>query len=343
MSSRVLYPPVLDSYIPAFQAGDGSYRRVYFSLSKFNSSIDFTSVHISIMKQGNGLNVVKPIDSEVDGEFRYRSTGIIINAKPQPVQGENNLFYVDIFNEELASEDKTIGLGYSGWIPGWIYKIQIRLSSVDYDGSTGQAAWLVDNANQFSEWSTVCTTKAIGKMDLIIPVLDYNTQDENQKHTEDMVTSLYLSTINFFGKVISEDPSEILYKYNLKVFDNDDNLLEDSGELYSNQFQNNNEFSYLIKYEFQDNHEYKLVFNYITNNDYNFTLINRINISLIQIIKIGCEILTCENDKNNIITEYTSLQEEEEEARVCLKLYANNEDLYNGNICIRRTSSKTNF
>lgn len=343
MSSKVLYPPVLDSYMPAFQAGDKSYCRVYFSLSKFNASIDFMSVHISIMKQSNGLNVVNPIDSEVEGEFRYRSTGIIINAQPKPVAGEDNLFYVDIYNEELSSEDKTIGFGYHGWIPGWIYKIQIRLSPINYDGSTGQAAWLNENAMKFSEWSTVCTVKAIGKMDLIIPVLDYNTQDENQVHTDDTVTALYLSTINFFGRIVSEDPSEVLYKYSLKIFDANDNLLEDSGELYSNYFQNNNEFNYLIKYEFQDNHEYKLVFNYVTNNEYNFTLINRINISLIQTTKINCKILSCENDEDNIMTEYTSFQEEEEEGRVCLKLYADNENLYNGNICIRRSSSKTNF
>ena len=357
MSSRVLYPPVLDSYMPAFQAGESSYCRVYFSLSKFNAAIDFTSVHISVMKQSNGLNVVKQVDSAVDGNMRYRSTGIILNAKPIPVQGEDNLYYVDIYNQELSSKDDTAGfynkdkesslenkkLGYEGWIPGWIYKIQIRLSPVDYDGSTGQAEWLNNNAYQFSEWSTICTVKAIGKMDLIIPIIDYNSQDENQVHTDDMVTALYFSTMNFSGRIISEDPSEVLYKYSLKIFDIDENLLEDSGELYSNQYQNNNEFNYLVKYEFQDNHEYKLIFNYVTNNGYNFTLINRFNISLIQIEKLSCKILTIENDDEGLIEEYTSLQSEEEEGRVCLKLYASNEDLYTGNICIRRASSKTKY
>lgn len=343
MSSRVLYPPVLDSYMPAFQAGDSSYCRVYFSLSKFNSSIDFTSLHASIMKQSNGLNVVKPVDDYIDDIMRYRSAGIILNIKPVPIQGEDNLFYFDIYNSDLSSEDNTIGLGYKGWIPGWIYKIQIRLSTVDYDGSIGQAAWLNENANNFSEWSTVCTVKAIGKMDLVIPPMDYNSQNENEINSEDTLHTLYISTLNFFGRIISEDPSEVLYKYSLKIYDADEHLLDDTGELYTNQYQNANEFKYLVKYEFQDGKEYKLIFNYITNNGFEFTYINRFIVSLIQVSLINCSVLTLENDINNIINEYTSYQQEEEEGRICLKLYSNDMGLYNGNVCIRRSSSKSNF
>ena len=55
MASRVLYPCIVDSYMPAFKAGNTSCR-VYFSLSKFNGSSDFSSVHISVVKQNTGMN-----------------------------------------------------------------------------------------------------------------------------------------------------------------------------------------------------------------------------------------------------------------------------------------------
>ena len=35
MASYVLYPPIVDGYMPSFVAGNSSYCRVYFSLSKF--------------------------------------------------------------------------------------------------------------------------------------------------------------------------------------------------------------------------------------------------------------------------------------------------------------------
>ena len=343
MSSRVLYPPVLDNYMPAFQAGEGSKCRVYFSLSKFNAATDFSSLHVSVSKQGSGVNVINVQDDPENN--RYRATGIILNVPFSVVENKENLYYFDILNEDLSSIDNTsFNQIYQGFIPGWIYKIQIRLSEVDYDNSAGQAAWLNNNASNFSEWSTVCITKAIGRMDLVIPPLGYNSSNENNVTSAEDVETLYLSTLDFFGKIISEDTSEILYKYNLKVFDSADKLLEDSGEQYSDQYQDTNDFRYLVKYEFENSKEYYLIFSYITNNGFSYTFKKRFDISLIQTERLdNCEVLTIDYDTHGIMEELTSLEQEEEEGRIALKLYSPDTSLQNINICIRRSSSKTNF
>ena len=341
MSSRVLYPPVIDSYMPAFQAGNASKCRVYFSLSKFNASSDFTSLHVSVVKQSSGMNVVNTTDDLAVGH--YRSTGIILNMKANPVEGKDNLYYFDILNSDLSSKDDNIGTGYEGWIPGWIYKIQIRLSARDYDGSVGQAAWINSNSAYFSEWSTICIVKAIGKIDLVIPPVDFDSTKENDSVSEGETKTLYLSSLNFFGKIISEDPSEVLYKYRLKLYDQNESLLEDSGELYSNQYQDCNEFKYLLKTEFIDGQHYSLSFEYITNNYFTYTYKINFEISLIQIDQINCTVVTVENDTENILEGLTSIHEEEEEGRIALKLYSNNTNPYSGNVCIRRCSSKDNF
>jgi hypothetical protein len=131
MASRVLYPPVVNSYMPAFVASvksateteyrNNTYCRVYFSLSKFNASSDFKSVHISVTKQDSGSSVV----NTTNGEGRFRATGIIIPKKNNnvivQVPDKENLFYVDILNEDIRD----------GWTAGWIYKIQLRLSSIE--------------------------------------------------------------------------------------------------------------------------------------------------------------------------------------------------------------------
>ena len=340
MSSRVLYPPVIDSYMPAFQAGSTSKCRVYFSLSKFNSSSDFTSLHVSVVKQSSGMNVINTVDDTSIGH--YRSTGIILNMKATPVEGKDNLYYFDILNSDLSSKDNSIGIGYEGWIPGWIYKIQIRLSARDYDGSIGQAAWINSNSVYFSEWSTICVVKAIGKIDLIIPPIDFDSTKENEAASEEIKT-LYVSSLNFFGKIISEDSSEVLYKYKLKIYDVNGSLIEDSGELYSNQYQDCNEFKYLVKTELQDSHEYLLEFIYITNNYYTYTYSTKFEISLVQIDQINCTVITIDNNIDNLLTGITTKEEEEEEGRVGLKLYSTNTNPYSGNICIRRCSSKDQF
>ena len=341
MASRVLYPPVLDSYMPAFQAGSASKCRVYFSLSKFNVSSDFSSLHVSIVKQNSGINVVNTKDDTSLGH--YRATGIILNMKASAVEGKENLYYFDIVNSDLSSKDDNIGIGYEGWIPGWIYKIQIRLSARDYDGSVGQAAWVNNNSAYFSEWSTVCTVKAIGKIDLAIPPIDFDSSNENDVTSEDEIKTLYISTLDFFGKITSEDKSEVLYKYNFKLYNADGGLIEDSGDLFSNQYQDCNEFRYLVKTEFEDNKDYSLSFTYTTNNYYSFTYSMKFSISLIQIDKINCNILTVDNDTEGILDGITSKQEEEEEGRIGLKLYSNSGSPYSGNICIRRSSSKDQF
>jgi hypothetical protein len=98
MASKVIYPPIVDSYLPAFNAdikdvSETVKCKIPFRLSKFNSSSDIKSVHISIVKQNTGKSVVN-INNNSDG--RYRATGIILNAKPvqDTSSGEDDLYYV---------------------------------------------------------------------------------------------------------------------------------------------------------------------------------------------------------------------------------------------------------
>lgn len=348
MASRVLYPAIVDSYMPAFKAGNTPCR-VYFSLSKFNGSSDFTSVHISVVKQNTGMNVVKTIDNAETG--RYRSTGIIINAKPTKVLTEENLYYVEITDDDLSS----VSGSYSGWIPGWIYKIQIRLSARDYDGTIGQAAWLNNNAIYFSEWSTICIVKATGRIDYEIPLLNIDTRDENYNSDVESQT-IYASTLELSGHFYREiDPSELIHSYQFILYDENDNIIENSGDIYTNQYQDNDSFNYTMKTKLVDGNTYKLAFKFITVNKYEggFFEWNEDDdvddryvfvCSEIILSRPPCKLISVENDNNGILTEdITSLHFEEEEGRVAIKFYSQDENPYSGNLCIRRSDSRTNF
>lgn len=348
MSSKTIYPPIVDSYMPAFKAGNTPCR-VYFSLSKFNGSSDFTSVHISVVKQNTGMNVVKTTDNTETG--RYRSTGIIINAKPTKVLTEENLYYVEITDDDLSS----VSGSYSGWIPGWIYKIQIRLSARDYDGTIGQAAWLNNNAIYFSEWSTICIVKATGRIDYEIPLLNIDTRDENFNSDVESQT-IYASTLELSGHFYREiDPSELIHSYQFILYDENDNIIENSGDIYTNQYQDNDSFNYTMKTKLVDGNTYKLAFKFITVNKYeggfyewneDDDVDDRYVFVCSEIIldRPPCKLISVENDSDGILTEdITSLHFEEEEGRVAIKFYSQDENPYSGNLCIRRSDSRTNF
>lgn len=346
MASKVIYPPIVESYMPAFQAGSSA-ARIYFSLSKYNSSTDFSSVHASVVKQDTGMSVV---NSTSDSNGKYRATGIILNLTPVKVLDEDNLYYIEIENEDLKSQYGS----FSGWIPGWIYKVQIRLSTINYSPSSGlgQAAWLNAYASEFSEWSTVCTLKATGKIDYEIPILNIDTRNTNSKANKNINKVLYLSTLELFGHFYrEEDPSELIKYYEFILYDENDKILEETGKVYTNQYQDNDSFNYIFKTELIDQKSYKLAFIFETINEYIGGFYkteekdNRFSFVVSQTIidRINCEIKTAEHDPEGILKNITSVHQEEEEGRIGLKLFSTETTPFNGNICIRRSDSKSNF
>ena len=341
MASRVIYPPIVDSYLPAFSAEtDNAKCRIPFRLSKFNSSKDIKSVHVSIVKQNTGKNVVN-INNNEGG--RYRSTGIIINVPFQPIKDteEDDLFYI-----ELSSDDIDIG-----WTIGWIYKVQIRFCAAENynparDG--GQAAWLNAHSFDFSEWSTVTIIKAIGAINYAIPVLNIDTKNI-EGINEEKSTILYAASLNAFGHFYedSRDTSELIYSYQFLLYDAEGRLIEDSHTILANQYQDNRSFSYLFKTELENEQHYKLGFKFETINHfiggfYSEDKLFNFTVEYTPIDRIDCKVLTAENDPDGLLTGLTTIAEEEEEGRIGLKLYSES-SLFSGNICIRRTDAKSHF
>lgn len=323
MASMVLYPPILESSYPAFVATEDAVCRIYFSLSKFNASSDFKCAHIAIAKQGSGLNVVNKADDEINGV--YRSAGIILNVDPIKVSNEENLYYVEIKNEDLAN----------GWQIGWIYKIQLRLSSVYFtNDDLGQTAWLNANGNNFSEWSTIATIKAIGPVSFSIANYKYNSTIDTYEAT--------IEELDFVGEYQNVDSSENLYSYRIKLFDEFNNLLEDSGILYSNKYYNINQISYSFKTEPENQKTYLVNLSYETINQYVNYITFTLTIERAEEDSTNIILLSAENDKNNIMLNLSTVSQEEEEGRIGLKLYSDStaETL---DVMIRRADSRDNF
>ena len=381
MASNILFPPVVDNYINTFQVKDGFYYEkycdVYFSLSDFNADTDFVSVQAVVYHKNTNKSVVNLDDTYLEyTERHYRRTGIILNLQKHKVS--ENLYYVRIYNADLNSDnaithiipENESGTGsnenvflHEGWIPGEIYKIQLRLSSVTYNPLdpqyTGQEDWLNKNAGNFSQQSRTCVVKPIGHIHVEIPILDFNSDNPVDPYVRKTV---YSSTLDIQGKFYEYSGKEKLHSFNVQVYEGtepkSDRLLEDSGEQFTNNQAEPNEFKYLCKTEFEDLEYYTIKFKFTTQNQFVFETQTVIMISLAYVDLSGISIYTVD-DIDQIPTEQeddkgiynslrdalnnTSIHEEEEEGRIGLKLFSNNTSPFYGSFYIRRASSKDDF
>ena len=243
MSSRILYPPIVDSYMPAFIVSANP-PRIYFSLSKFNGSGDFSSVHAIVTDQATGRNVLKL--------QKYSATGILLNLIPATVEDQDNLYYIEIPSSSLER----------GWQADRIYKVQLRLSVNSYNGIDNEAQWLYNESINFSEWSTVCILKAISPINYSLPALGIDTSIENQGNVIEDIYTYYSSTLTLAGSFIRQpDSTELVHSYCFTLYDEDNNFIESSGDIYTNKYVNTDSFTYTFDTELQNDHKYNLAFN----------------------------------------------------------------------------------
>ena len=300
--------------------------KVYFSLSDFNAISDFTTVQAVVYHKRTNKSVVNPVDDEFPipyVERHFRRTGIILNLQPKRVLQESNLFYVEIFNTDLNSDNAITHIEptssetghnqneyvYNGWIPGEIYKIQLRLSKYEYNPGdhtyNGQEDWLNRNANNFSQQSRTCVVKPIGDVWAEVPMLDFNSSIPEDPYERKTV---YSSTLDIMGQFYEYSKTEKLYSFNIQIYEGTDmkaeKLLEDSGEQFTNNQAESNEFKYLCKTEFNDLEYYIIKFKFTTQNQFVYETQATIMISLAYVDISGISIYTLDDLNNgNIPTE----------------------------------------
>ena len=357
MASYVLYPPIIDGYMPSFVAGNSSYCRVYFSLSKFNSESDFENVQVSITKQTTNEKCIAAFDDASGNPRIYRMAGIMLNVPYSVDASQENLYYIDIANENLNTSDGS----YHGWCPGWIYKIQLRLSKATYesddDTSVGQATWLNEHGSDFSEWSTICTVKPIGQPEIILTSI--RGADGNGYQSQHLSNNYVIKGTEFIGEYkCPVDPTEELYNYRFKIYKGAE-LLDDSGYLYADPTGDNQKIDYISGVEdFDHETTYTIEFEYNTINDFSETLTisalgsaNTQNSTDIEIMTLDTSFDIYSGRKvydQRVITNFTSVVsefDECEDGRIGYFLCGNETIDTNktGIYYVRRTDSRSNF
>lgn len=401
MASKTLYAPIVNDYEPAFvvkstsekQGSEENTLKVYFSHSGLTDpDIDKSelSVHIRITKK-DGTSVLNVVDGYKVGTeddvmtncHRCRATGIILNAKPvQDLSKGENSWYVLIKDSDLASveikdKSKSGESTYRGWIPGYGYKIQLRLSTEKFTISDiQQQNWLYNNANNFSEWSTICYTKPIGTMKIIAQGFNDNRE---WSYNDRNFSGLFQGTIeNIYQEEFYDFYRVQLYSSTAEYQILE--LLDDSEDLYKSET-SNTAFKYEFKTELTDlgsdpskpgtriPGHYVIKLYYITENQFSETIDFTFDYIEREIDQINLMIQTPDDD--GTIHQFGIEKDgnffmgpEEEEGRISLNLIStivtehpsNPEEMpfgfysndytpgdIEGNICIKRSDQFSNF
>ena len=307
-----LYPPVLDVYMPAFLVGSSDIQkntcRVYFSISLYNSLNDIKNAQVIVANQNTNLSVLD--------KSKYPCEIMLTDIKTDLTRVSDDKYYIEIKTSDIEE----------GFQTNQYYKVQIRFtaaSAADVVLTPPQAidSWLAANLSNFSEWSTVCLVRGISVPSLSISGFDISAD-----------TTLWsLNNVDVVGKLTYADSAETdtLKSYQIKLYDINNQLLSDSGVIYSNAYSNINEFNYTFEYAFNEGESYYFTFEYETANMYTES-----NTYEFMVVQEGADILnanltaTLDNINGCIILNVKSKDDD---------------DSFVGNITIRRASSESNF
>lgn len=303
-----LYPPIVDTYMPAFVRTMAC--KVYFSLSIYNKAEDIKNVQVIVSNQNTNRSV---LNSEL-----YPAEVKITNLQLDTSINGDNKYFITINPEDLDGGIFELNQ---------YYKVQIRFTgngAAPLTDTKKISAWLVNNQKFFSEWSTVCLIKGIQQ-----PLLYLRGFEQSSELDQTLFTT---EVVDFIGNMYFEENSEIEKEY-LKYFRIQiyksiaDILLYDSGIVYTNEY-NPNEINYNLKYALEDGISYKAKVTYTTNNEYSNSYEY-----IFSIIRNGIDPL-----KATITAE-----PDEENGRVKINIVSTTSEAFLGNITIRRTSSKSDF
>lgn len=315
-----LYPPIFKkAYVPAFvKSGNNSGCRIYFSLSNYNSLDEMLTdyVQVSIQYQNTNYSAVNTVVTETD-ESGYPAGIINTSIKEDPYRTTDDKYYISL--DITQFQNKEIKAGQ-------YYKVQIRFTSASIqDKPIGKPdqSWYTKNLAYFSQWSQVVLIKGISQ-----PILELKSFTEGATEQTFTLQDIYLvGSVHF-----DAEDNEYLKKYRILLYNDSNQLIQDSKEKYSNIYTNPNEVYYKIKYNLKNNNKYRLVIQLQSNNLYEWKVQYNFDMELVQYTTLDSNIFKiraqADNSGGRIKVYVTSTQ------------YPSQIGM---NLIIRRSSSKENF
>lgn len=302
-----LYPPLIDTFMPAFPYDENV--TVEFSISPYNSANMIKHLHVSLVNQKTNQNAFEGSNNGLDMNQRISGTSLVNGIWVLPfeeIEGilhcdSDNLWHLTIPTALLKNQNgetnKTFTIDY-------YYKLQLRFDSNNGSVAEIDSSYLTTKRVYFSEWSSVCLLKAIPHVycyvknftnpetwEATISGVDTTKTIEEAKLTPQHIPG----SIDLTGFLVFTDGSntsqsfakttnhnEYLKSYSISVFDNQNNKLFQSETQYTALLVEKNDFTYLLDISdegtYPTGETYNLYFTFTTNNNYTFTEIYQFSI-----------------------------------------------------------------
>ena len=144
-----LYPPIVDTYMPAFLVTTTEGCRVYFSISLYNTREDIMNAQVVVTDQLTNTSVLNETD--------YPSGIALKTVYEDKTKNSEDRYYILISPNDFVNRKIEINR---------YYKVQIRFtgisaSEVSLDTPQAIDSWLSSNLALFSEWSSICLIRGI--------------------------------------------------------------------------------------------------------------------------------------------------------------------------------------
>ena len=245
-----LYPPIFyQSYMPAFIYTSSC--KIYFSISQFNS----------IQELHETFPVQAIVQNQKSNQFALNKTKYPSGIKLSKINIDENREGADKYYIQISNSDIQGGFNINEY-----YKIQLRFTgaaaATPPSSGAGIDGWLSDNVNYFSEWSQVMLIYGISEP--ILSLKGFNTRG---------VTYFTSYEVPIVGKIVfsNESDKEILKSYHIYLYNQNKQLIEDSGQIYGNMYQSINQINYNLKYNLEVATPYILCIQITTKNLYTWS------------------------------------------------------------------------
>ena len=301
-----LYPPqFLTTMMPAFVKSQGC--KIYFSISN-NSLNNIVQVHATVTDQRNNLSVLSERNT---GNYKTGNVIKLYNLYYDQKRQSEDKYFIEINNSDIKN----------GFKSNIFYKVQIRFSSKAITSVSD--VYNQNNQQYFSEWSTVCLIRAMQQE----PTLYFAEFPNNQKMTTLSTLELELNGyVEFY-----EGDQQKVNSFFVQLYDDSDNLIQESKEVKVNQYYNSDLIKYQFKSELQENMRYTLKVQILTNFYYSFP------VPKVYFFEIA------EPSSASSIDINIDPTVNEEIGRIKLHITSNSGESNLVNLMIKRTSSESNF
>lgn len=261
-----LYPPLIDTFMPAFEKSGPAIAT--FSISPYNTNADIARIHISLVEQTTNLNAFKQNNSENELNL-INGVWITSFQASNPYLSYNStsgLWTIKIPSSLLRSSNVFSVEGY--------YKLQLRFDESD---ATIDNSYLTAQRAKFSEWSSVCLLKAVPKPQIVLTNFDRTINGEEVTKADSIYFNPGIIPVAgqvYFDGNISGSYEETLRSYKASIYEteNPDNILDSIDTIYTGSSANKNDIYWLADCEnAQPGIEYTLSITITTKNQYTLT------------------------------------------------------------------------